>query len=243
MRIQKKFKFEVKALSEKGEFEGFASTFGNIDRADDIIAKGAFTESLAMKPATKIKMLWQHDPNYPIGQFTEMYETEKGLYVKGVLFIDDIPEAKKAYRLAKGVNGIPAIDGMSIGFDIPQDGSKYDENGLRVIKKIDLWEISLVTFACNPLAEVTGVKNMDIKDFKSLRNFEDALRDSGHSKKEAQEFISGLKDLLRDSGEIIEDDGTKGDENLVEELDSKEWDDFCKSLKENNNILKGANNE
>ena len=47
---------EIKAEDE-GVFSGYASTFGNVDNGNDIVAKGAFTKSLVDRPASKIKLL------------------------------------------------------------------------------------------------------------------------------------------------------------------------------------------
>ena len=50
-----------------------------------------------------------------------------------------------------------AVDGLSIGFRadrFQRDGA----SGVRRLKKIDLWEISLVTFPMLPQARVTALK-------------------------------------------------------------------------------------
>ena len=239
---RKTFKFEVKNINKNGEFSGYASTFGNKDRDGDIINKGAFIKSLSEVPASSVKLLWQHDPKQPIGQPLSIKEDEHGLLVEGKLFIEDDPDnnifkvekAREAFMMLKGVNGNPAIDGFSIGFQIPKGGSEV-KSGIREINEIKLHEFSVVTFAANPEAKLIGIKSMDINNFKSIREFEEGLRDSSFSKKEAQDFISGLKELLRDSEEPKKDDVK--DDNL-EQVTSKEWGDFVLSLKQNNEILK-----
>lgn len=86
---------EVKSLQESGEFTALASTFGNLDRHDDIMVKGAFIESLKDIPAAKIKILFNHNMSEPIGQLFTADETEDGLLVSGKLFVEDIAEQKK----------------------------------------------------------------------------------------------------------------------------------------------------
>ena len=78
------FESEVKA-GEQGIFSGYGSIFGNEDQGNDIVQKGAFTKSLKQRPANKVKMLFQHKTDEPIGVFDEIYEDQKGLFVKGRL--------------------------------------------------------------------------------------------------------------------------------------------------------------
>jgi len=239
---QKTFKFELKNIEENGVFSGYASTFGNKDRDNDIIEKGAFNKSLEKIPASNVKLLWQHDMKQPIGQPLEIIEDSHGLAVKGKLFIKDDPEnnvfkvekAREAFMMLKGIDGQPAIDGFSIGFNIPKGGSEF-KSGVRHIKQVNLHEFSVVTFAANPEAKLTGIKNMNIEDCKTIKDFEERLRDSGKSKKEAQVFISDLKTLLSDSEEQ-----NKGNEpDNVEQVTAEEWGDICLSLKKNQTTLKG----
>lgn len=188
---------ELKEVSETGEFEGYASVFSNMDRGRDIIAPGAFAESLTRMPANRIKMLWQHDSHCVIGKWTEAYEDNKGLYVKGKL-LTDIPKAKEVHTLLKE----QAIEGMSIGYRT-NDYEWDEDERVRTITKCELWEVSVVTFPMNTLAGVTSVKDAG-GIYAPPKIFEQVLRDAGLSRTEAKEFMtsgySGLKSL-RDAGE------------------------------------------
>src|SRR4051812_21124839 len=151
------FTFETKSLTEAGEFEGYASTFGNVDQGGDIVEPGAFIEGVvkAKSDGRTIPMLWQHDQREPIGFWKDIAEDAKGLYVKGQLLIDADPLAKRAHGLLKA----KALGGMSIGYRIPAGGAEPDEKrrGVVRLKKIDLREISLVTMPMNIQARVTTV--------------------------------------------------------------------------------------
>src|ERR1700754_5362483 len=105
---------EVKALGDDGTFEGYGSIFKNVDSYGEVVEPGAFTASLvdARQKGRSIKMLWQHDPSQPIGVWGEMAEDSKGLYVKGRLLKDKVPQATAAYELLKE----GALDGLSIGY-------------------------------------------------------------------------------------------------------------------------------
>ena len=190
------FESEVKS-DAKGVFTGYGSIFGNQDQGNDIVAKGAFTKSLAERPASKVKMLFQHKTDEPIGIFTEIYEDQKGLFVKGQLAMGT-QKGRETYELLK----MGALDGMSIGFKADPQKQGYNENkrGIRTLKEVDLMEISLVTFPMNEQAMVQSVKG----NSKSIRDWEKILRDAGGlSRTEAKIGAKALAESLnqRDADE------------------------------------------
>lgn len=174
---------ESKDIGTEGEFEGYASTFGNVDQGGDVVERGAFIESVTAAKADgrTIPMLWQHDQSEPIGVWEDISEDRKGLWVKGRLLIDADPLAKRAYALLKA----KALGGMSIGYRIPAGGAEEHEKKPGVVRlvKLDLREISLVTMPMNLQARVTTVKSiLDGGKLPSVREFEEFLRDAGFSK-------------------------------------------------------------
>lgn len=156
---------DTKDVSSEGEFEGYASTFGNVDLGGDIVEPGAFIESIvkARNERRTIPMLWQHDQREPIGVWKDIAEDRKGLYVKGLLLLESDPLARRAHKLLQQ----QAIGGMSIGYGVPAGGAEPDEKrrGITRLKKLNLREISLVTMPMNIEARVTSVK-ADIKDLR-----------------------------------------------------------------------------
>ena len=159
--------YDIDITNQKtGEIEGYGSIFNNIDLHGDVILRGAFSESISCNP--KVKLLWQHDPNCPIGVITEIEETDVGLYIKAVLNLD-IPKAKEAYVMIK--SGI--IDGLSIGFEAEECSVVND---VRYIEKAKLWEVSIVTFPANQEALITDCKNIKQLYQKYSQSFSSALR-------------------------------------------------------------------
>ena len=187
----KKLVFESEMKSEdEGIFSGYASVFGNEDQGNDVVQKGAFTKSLEDRPAPKVKMLFQHKTDEPIGVFETIYEDQKGLYVKGKLALKT-QKGKETYELLK----IGALDGMSIGFRADPQKQGYNENkrGVRTLKEVDLMEISLVTFPMNEEAMVQSVKG----NSKTIRDWEKILRDAGGlSRTEAKMGAKALSETL-----------------------------------------------
>lgn len=135
-----------------GTFDGYASLFGKLDLARDVVEPGAFTASLARRGAAGVRMLYQHDPAVPIGTWTEIREDARGLFVRGRLAL----AAAKA-REVRALMREGALDGLSIGFRAVRARTDA-KTGIRRIMEVDLWEISVVTFPMLPEARIGAVK-------------------------------------------------------------------------------------
>ena len=62
-----------------GEFEGWASTFGNTDHQGDRVMPGAFAKSLAS--GRTVPLLWMHksdDPRSYVGEVVDAAEAAEG---------------------------------------------------------------------------------------------------------------------------------------------------------------------
>ena len=190
--------FEIKAVNADGTVEGYGSVFGVRDNYDDVIAKGAFVQSLKGHKAagTMPAMLWQHDADKPIGVWTEMVEDEKGLRIKGQLAMETV-QGKEAHALLK----MGALNGLSIGF-MSKEWAYDRDTEVRTLTAIDLWEVSLVTFPANEKARVTNVKSAD--ELQAPKDAEKVLRDAGFSKSDATAFVSRVMrmgEVRRDSAD------------------------------------------
>jgi HK97 family phage prohead protease len=153
------FTQEVKLLAEPlntigvdGVFEGYASLFGIADLGKDVVMPGAFADSLKKRKAGDIRLLWQHDPAEPIGRWIAIEEDRRGLRVRGKLNLA-VGRAKDAHALMRD----GAVDGLSIGFRVERARAERP-TGLRRLEKLDLWEISIVTFPMLPGARVESIK-------------------------------------------------------------------------------------
>lgn len=135
-----------------GVFEGYASVFNVVDLGRDVVLPGAFKESLARKGAGSIKMLWQHEAAQLVGVWLSIHEDHYGLKVRGRLNLA-VARAREIHALMNE----GAVDGLSIGFRTLK-ATRERQNGLRHLAKLDLWEISIVTFPMLPQARVEAVK-------------------------------------------------------------------------------------
>lgn len=136
----------------RGRIQGYASVFGAMDLARDVVMPGAFRDSLARRGARGVKLLWQHDPGRPIGGWTKVIEDRHGLFVEGELDLD-VPKARELHDLIER----GALDGLSIGYRTEID--RLDPvTGIRRLEKLDLWEVSIVTFPLLPQARILDLK-------------------------------------------------------------------------------------
>ena len=180
----------IKSVSDSGEFEGYGSVFGVVDSYSDVVVRGAFAASLSRwKAKGRLPaMLWQHNMSEPIGIYTEMREDDVGLYVKGRLLIESDPLAKRAH----GHMQAGSLTGLSIGYLLEDDGYEYDkEKGIWILKGIDLWEVSPVTFPANDEARITDVKSLLARgETPPPSKVERALREVGFSGSQAKAFMA-----------------------------------------------------
>lgn len=190
--------FEVKTVRDDGTFDGYGSVFNVIDSYRDIVVPGAFAKTIARHAEQKSApaLLWQHNTHEPVGVWDSMSEDEHGLKMVGRLALGT-QRGKEAYELLK----MGAVRGLSIGFSVPKGGAEYnDTTDLMMLKEIDLWETSIVTFPANPAAQVTDVRAaLDQGTLPTLREFEGfLLRDAGFTRSQAAAIVNeGYKSLLK----------------------------------------------
>jgi len=179
---------QIKSLNDR-EFEGHGSVFGNEDLGGDIVVPGAFAKSLRehSRAGSLPQMFWMHDASRVCGKWTEMREDDRGLFVKGVLA--PTPLGDEIRTLLK----MDAVKGLSIGY--VEREADYDQQGRRLIKDAELWEVSVVSLPMNPLAQVAHAKSRLSKQGEyvpTAKEFERTLREAGCSRKVAKDILHKL---------------------------------------------------
>lgn len=128
-------------------FAGYAALFDREDRGGDIIRRGAFARAIAAWGGRRVPLLWQHRPDQPIGLIESMAEDGRGLRVIGRVR-GDAPEA--AARLLKAGK----VSGLSFGYRVTRAEGKAP----RILRDLDLIEVSVVSFPMQPGARVHAVE-------------------------------------------------------------------------------------
>ena len=224
--------FDVKEVNEDDDyfkFEGYASTFGNVDLGGDLIQKGAFTKSITENQSLPI--LSQHDMDNKIGDSIEMYEDDNGLFIKAILPKSDtfvsgrvVPQMKSSMKAGRQPE-------MSIGYYVKD--FEYIKD-IRVLKEIGLFEVSIVTKAMNPNAKVSAL----FKSCKSLGDIEGLLKDHGLSNNESKALIAKVKEFSSCQREADQQDNNNQREADVKNTNEvtinkiiSDLSSFTKSLK------------
>ncbi len=177
-----KFKdFSVKATDEgNGGFTGYAATFDREpDSYGDVIAKGAFTDTLKAwaESGRPVPVLYGHnmdDPDFNIGT-AELMEDERGLKVSATF--DGSPKAQRVRELVREGR----LSKMSFAYDVLDWAPVELEDGFKAneLRALDLFEVSVVLVPANSHAEITGAKSREAADGlgKALQGLAEAFSD------------------------------------------------------------------
>lgn len=185
---------------EPGYFEGHGAVFNTVDRGGDLIETGAFAKSLSQMTAGGFgfpSMYYNHDRKAgTVGVWTHMAEDSTGLAVTGKLIGRDTDFGRmNEARLREG-----AMKGLSIGYRVAPYGSRKGSGAagapVRILKQLDLVEVSVVDDPMNPLARINFVKSYGVSgamaavENMTIREFEDFLRDAGGCSRQAAKAIA-----------------------------------------------------
>jgi HK97 family phage prohead protease len=175
---------EIKlAGGREGLIEGLASPYGGPpDLYNDVIARSAYSATIAEHKSSGVALplLWAHDLAKPVGRCLDLWDDERGLFVKAQLNLET-SSGKDAFAHLQAKD----VTGLSIGFRVPEGGYRYQKDGTRLILAVDLVEISVVTVPAARRARVTEVKS--VEDLKDQRDLERLLHeDAGLSRRAAK---------------------------------------------------------
>ena len=201
--------FNIKAPEDDtGVITGYFSTYDRIpDSYGDVVAKGAFTETIEARKASghPFPMCWNHDLDQIIGAVDSIEEDDHGPLMTAHFF--DSPLAQEKRELVK--SGV--VYQFSFAYETKESAAVTLEDGTKAneLQKLDLFEISIVPIPANPRAEVTSIKATEPEEKSGRRNRksdEDIIKN----------IISLAQSLLDD-----EQDDTEEPEPVEEESEAK----------------------
>ena len=199
--MKKTLKLDMKYFEgdSDGCFEGYGSTFDNVDRSGDVVEKGAFVRTIDQhrRAGSTPAMLVHHDMTRPVGKWLEMEEDSKGLYLKGKLSLG-VRDADEAHQLLK--DGV--IDSLSIGYVVEHEVYDY-KTSQNHLHEIALHEVSLVAIPANAEATISSVKSDDCE--LSIRELEGILREAGLSRRESKAVLAGGFKAINPERDVVLD--------------------------------------
>ena len=210
----KQVDFQVSDVSDEGTITGYGSVFGALDAGNDIVLPGAFKKSLAARGGKPIPMLWNHIDSFPIGKWTEVSEDERGLKLTGK-FTMASTKAQEIHALAKD----QVISGLSIGYKT-KNADVDESTGIRRLKELDLWEVSVVTFPMLDIAQIDTVKSdegsIGLEEFLSMTDRE---QERVLTKRDARQLSrSAAISLMRDGIPALKAKRDAGEETAAHRM-------------------------
>ena len=148
------------ADNEAGTFEALVSVWATIDSYDEVVAPGAFANTLQDRGLPPV--VWNHSQEPPIGAIESAQETDEGLTVKGRLFVEDNPLSRQVWRamVERDGNGAHVLSDWSFsGVATDWGWREIDERQVRELREIELWEVGPVLVGANPDAKLQSVKS------------------------------------------------------------------------------------
>jgi len=155
----------IDADEKAGIVKGYGSVFGNVDSDGDIINRGAYKKTIE-ENGNRVKYLYQHDMDKPLGKIVKLGEDDKGLYFEAEIpkttLGKDVIELMKAGVITENSVGILPIQ-------------KDNSGEYRQLNEVKLYEISAVTLAANDQAILLDVKGNYDRE-KVLKRYDNLVK-------------------------------------------------------------------
>lgn len=195
--------FELKADEGNGEISGYFSTYDRIpDSYGDVIAKGAFTETIQKRKESghPFPLCWNHDLDQIIGKVNDIEDTDKGPHMTASFFDTRLAQEKREI-VKSGV-----VYQFSFAYDVLEAGPVELEDGVKAneLRKLDLFEVSIVPIPANQHAVVTEIKS-DAPEAKS----EEPEVKAGRRNRKSDEDI--IKQIISLANQLLDDEVNEAD--------------------------------
>ena len=197
--------FELKADEGSGEISGYFSTYDRIpDSYGDVIAKGAFTDTIQKRKESghPFPLCWNHDLDQIVGMVDpeNIIDDEKGPLMTASFF--DTPLAQEKRALVK--SGV--VFQFSFAYDVLEAGPVTLEDGVKAneLRKLDLFEVSIVPIPANQNAVMTGVKGDDPE-----KKSEEPEVKAGRRNRKSDEDI--IKQIISLANQLLDDEVNEAD--------------------------------
>ena len=191
--------FELKADNDAGTISGYFSTYDRIpDSYGDVIAPGAFTDTIKARKESghPFPLCWNHDLNQIIGSVDpdNIEDTEKGPHMVASFFDTQLAQEKREI-VKSGV-----VWQFSFAYDVIEADTVTLEDGTKAneLRKLDLFEVSIVPIPANQNAVMTEIKSEE-PEIKSGR------RNSKADAEKLEQAVALIQDVLGQLDEIEEE--------------------------------------
>lgn len=228
---------EIRQEGDGMTLRGYAAVFNSPSQPlpfTETIAPGAFRDSLGSR--NDVKLLWNHDTGTVLGSTRagtlSLSEDDKGLLVEAML--PDTQAGRDAATLIKRGD----VNAFSFGFRVPANGDSWPSADQRILKRVNIHEVSLVAFPAYTATEGTAsVRAMTELADKITRLAEirgvsaEELTDALLALESGEELTERQGELLTDTlGKVLKQDPEVTNPNAILELKKKELDLLMKRV-------------
>jgi HK97 family phage prohead protease len=223
---------EVRAEGNGMTLRGYAAIFNSPSQPlpfIETIERGAFKDSL--KSRNDVKLLWNHDTGVVLGSTRagtlRLIEDERGLLVEA-----DLPDTQAGRDAAVSIQR-GDVTAFSFGFRIPAGGDVWASASERVLKRVNVHEVSVgVAFpaytATDGTANVRAMTELSEKILKlaELRGVSaEELTDALLALESGEELTERQGDLLTDTlGKVLKKDPEVTNPQALLDLKKKQLD-------------------
>lgn len=228
---------EIRQEGDGMTLRGYAAVFDSPSQPlpfTEIIAQGAFRDSLNSR--NDVKLLWNHDTGTVLGSTRagtlKLSEDAKGLLVEAQL---PMTQAGKdaAILIQRG-----DVNAFSFGFRVPANGDEWPSADQRILKRVNVHEVSLVAFPAYTATEGTAsVRAMTELADKIARLAEirgvsaEELTDALLALESGDELTERQGELLTDTlGKVLKQDPEVTNPAAVLDLKKKQLDLLMKRV-------------
>lgn len=194
---------------DTGKISGYFSTYDEEpDSYGDIVAPGAFTDTIKAREATghPFPLCFNHNMDAVIGTVDSIEDTEKGPLITASFF-----NTEKAQEVREMVKS-GAVYQFSFAYDVKGWEEPTEEQKAKgianVLTKLDLYEVSVVVVPANQNAVVTDIKSGKRNSKKDA----DAI-------KQAITLLQGVLDSEEENSEETEETPKANEDTTSKELE------------------------
>jgi HK97 family phage prohead protease len=228
---------EIRAEGDGMTLRGYAAVFNSPSQPlpfTETIAQGAFRDSLNSR--NDVKLLWNHDTGTVLGSTRagtlKLTEDAKGLMVEAQL--PDTQAGRDAATLIKRGD----VNAFSFGFRVPNNGDEWPSADQRILKRVNVHEVSLVAFPAYTATEGTAsVRAMTeladkISKLAEIRGVSaEELTDALLALESGDELTERQGELLTDTlGKVLKQDPDVSNPAAVLDLKKKQLDLLMKRV-------------
>jgi hypothetical protein len=228
---------EIRQEGDGMTLRGYAAVFNSPSQPlpfTETIAQGAFRDSLNSR--NDVKLLWNHDTGTVLGSTRAgtltLSEDAKGLLVEAQL--PDTQAGRDAATLIKRGD----VNAFSFGFRVPTNGDEWPSADQRILKRVNVHEVSLVAFPAYTATEGTAsVRAMTeladkITKLAEIRGVSaEELTDALLALESGDELTERQGELLTDTlGKVLKQDPDVSNPAAVLDLKKKQLDLLMKRV-------------